>query len=702
MSAAAGFLAGLLIPSLAAAAAGSWAAEDAIRGRLVASVDATGQLERIPAGLHLELADGWKTYWRSPGDAGTPPTIDWSASGNVAGVRMQWPAPHRFSLFGIDTFGYTDEVVFPLELEVERPGEPVALRGTADILVCSDVCVPTTLSLSLDLPPGTAGIDPAAAGLIARYRARVPDDGRSSGISVQGAAVRAGDDPRLVVDVASTTLLQSPDLIVESERWSFGPPVVDRVAGGLRAELPIVSGPDAVTLPGEPVTITVLDETLAAEHRLTAASLARSSSWTAELLPMIALGLLGGLILNLMPCVLPVLSLKLMSVLGQQGREHRQIRVGFLVTAVGVLTSMLALAGILVGLRLAGAEIGWGMQFQQPLFLIVMSAAVIIFAANMAGAFEFRLPAAIATRMGQAGGDGMAGHFATGAFATLLATPCSAPFLGTAIGFAFARGPLEILAIFASLGLGLSLPYLAVALFPGLVELLPRPGRWMAKLRLILAAALAATAVWLLTILAAQTSAVLALGIGTALTAAVAAVAVAARVQRRYRPALVAIPLLLVAGTVLPAVSGPGTAVRSAPGLHWSAFDEAAIPRLVAEGRTVFVDVTADWCITCIANKSLVLEQPEVASALRAGTVVAMQADWTNPDPRIAGFLARHDRYGIPFNIVYGPGAPRGIVLPELLTAERVLTALDTAGAVERGGDVVAVERGPSPSEEAR
>lgn len=662
----------------ASAAAGPWASEQTVRARLVAATDAVGQDHDIHAGLQVSLDQGWETYWRSPGDAGSPPRADWSGSRNVGGVDWHWPAPTRFTLFGLETYGYRGEVLFPLTIHLERPGEPVSLRGTLELLVCSKICVPKTLALTLDLPAATAAADPEASNLIARSEAQVPDDGARSGLTVDQVAVEPGSPGVLKVRVSSREPLVAPDIIVESPKWSYGAPKLSLGADGrtATATLPVTSGPDAIGMRGSDVTVTVKDGLRASESRHAVGSAEASNrSWLKELAPFLGLALVGGLVLNLMPCVLPVLSLKLLAILRHRGQERRQIRRGFIATAAGVIVSMIALGAILAGLKVSGAAVGWGIQFQQPLFLAFLAGVLIVFAGNLAGLFEFTLPQRLATALAGMGGESLAGGFLAGAFTTILATPCSAPFVGTAIAFALARGPLDILAIFGALGIGLAAPHLLVAAFPAVTRALPKPGRWMLLVRFILATALVGTAVWLLTVLSAQTSWEAATSVAMAFIVMAAALAVRARIDARAAAALV-----LVA--VLGAAAGPaifsGTPTRTAT-TAWLPFDDGAIRRLVAEGQVVFVDVTADWCVTCRANKVLVIDAPEVAKALGQPHTAAMLADWTRPDPRISDYLARNSRYGIPFNAVYGPGAPRGIVLSELLTKAAVLDALRQA-----------------------
>jgi suppressor for copper-sensitivity B len=371
-----------------------------------------------------------------------------------------------------------------------------------------------------------------------------------------------------------------------------------------------------------------------------------------------------------MPCVLPVLSIKVMSLVKHGGGAQAAARASFLATAAGILVSFAVLAAGAIALRMAGVAVGWGMQFQEPLFIAFMALICVLFAANLWGLFEVPMPASFGRL-----GEGRAGAFATGVFATLLATPCSAPFVGTAIAFALGHGWVETLTVFLAMGLGLALPYLAVAIRPQIATALPRPGRWMLRLRVVLGFALIATAVWLGSVLLALSGEVAMVALAVLCLAMLAWLWQAAA---RWRlPGALA---LVIAGVALPA------ALPSANPEHretlagvWKPFSQDRLAALVANGETVLVDVTADWCITCQANKAAVLNRGEVAARLSSGTVAALKADWTRPDPAIQSYLASFGRYGIPFNVVYGPKAPGGITLPELLTEGVVLSAIDAA-----------------------
>lgn len=670
--------------------------------RLIAGVDAVGDLAEIPAGLAMRLAPGWKTYWRSPGDAGYPVSVDWAGSRNLASVDFAWPAPHRFTLFGLDTFGYADEVVFPLALRPERPGEPVGVVARVSYLICKEVCIPGEARLSLDLPSGTA--QPSAElQAIDRFASQVPDDGSSHGLALEQAV--AADALRLDLTVRSDFPLQAPDAIVEGPPGlHFAAPEVRLAENGRLAtlSLAVTAAADAPPLTQTRLTVTVVDAAPAGDASGAGAGgsrgLERTLTPTAPpglelggLFSVLGLALLGGLILNLMPCVLPVLSLKLLGVVGHGGGEARAVRTSFLASAAGVIFAFLVLAAALATVKAAGVAVGWGIQFQQPLFLAAMLLLLTLFACNLWGWFEIPLPGWLGNLAARGSGagrahQGLAGHFATGAFATLLATPCSAPFLGTAVGFALAGSTADLFAVFTALGIGLALPYLLVAALPGIATALPRPGPWMVTLRRILGVALAATALWLLTVLAAQLGYFAAVLAGFLLVAIGGALWLRRRLAPRLdRPAAMAVVVSALAMLLLvgaPPQGAPSPVLR-APA--WEAFDEAAIGRLVAEGKVVFVDVTADWCITCQVNKKLVLDDEEVATRLRGDGIVAMQADWTRPDDKIARYLASFGRYGIPFNAVYGPGAPQGVALPELLSREAVLDALSRVAGPDGG-----------------
>ncbi|SER94027.1 suppressor for copper-sensitivity B [Tranquillimonas rosea] len=645
----------------------------------------------ISAGLALDLGEGWKTYWRTPGEVGFPPEIDWTGSRNVDEVEFQWPAPERFTAFGIENFGYRDEVIFPLRIALEQPGQSALLSASVTLLACSDVCVPQDFNLSLDLPEG-ASIDPNSAARIADYASRVPVGAEAGGIRSATAHIDA-DATALTVTLRRSSPFQTPDVFPElGEGASLGAPDIRLGEDGrlLWARLPILSPPvDPTAVPSLTATDTRGWAVTATPDRLAAAppppySEARAATPLSSMVWIALTAFIGGLILNVMPCVLPVLSIKLSSAMKLDGAGRASVRWGFLASAAGVMTLMWGLAAVLFALRQAGVTVGWGLQFQNPVFLALMIGILAAFAANLAGAFEIALPAGLQTRLARAGtAGGHVGDFLTGAFAAVLATPCSAPFLGTAIAFALAGRGTDIALVFTFLGLGLAAPYLLVAARPGLVRHLPRPGRWMIALRVVLGLLLAVTAAWLVWVLqgVAGTTTMLAV---VGMTAALVLLLSLPRLRGAVRAGL-ALPLvgiMLFGAAYLADTSAPRA--LGAQVTDWVPFDRAEIARRVSTGEVVFVDVTADWCLTCKANKAVVLDREPVVSALAAEGISPMQADWTRPDPAISRYLEGFERYGIPFNAVYGPAAPDGIVLPELLSSEAVMAALDDAAGEER------------------
>lgn len=401
-----------------------------------------------------------------------------------------------------------------------------------------------------------------------------------------------------------------------------------------------------------------------------------------SLLAVLLLAVAGGLLLNAMPCVLPVLSLKVFGLVQSAAKGRAHVVKGCLATTAGVLVSFWTLAGVAVGAKLAGEAVGWGMQFQRPGFVTFLVVVVVLFALNMWGLFEIPLPARLSRLGGSGTGEGVGGHLMSGLFATLMATPCSAPFLGTAVGFALAQQPALIFAIFTAIGVGLALPYLLLAVAPGVARWLPRPGAWMATFKGVMGFLLAATAVWLFYVLAAQVSAEslayiqLAL-LGLALFTWLVSRDGAAPLTRRL--ATLGVAAAAVTAIVL-AINSPAAAAQGKVSKYhdWLAFDEAQAEALRAEGRLVFIDFTADWCLTCKTNERLVLETPEIAAAFAEHGVVPMKGDWTNPDDEIAAFLARYGKSAVPFYVLYRPGREPH-VFPEILTRQQVLDALAAA-----------------------
>ena len=682
------------------AGASEWIKTKQTAIRLISTTKTVGDSEALSLGLHFKLKPGWKIYWRSPGDAGFPPEPNWGRSENVESATLRWPAPERFSVFGLETLGYTREVVLPITVRRSNATSPLKLSGNVRYLVCDNICIPYDADVALRLDIGNESPS-RFAHLINRFDATVPSDGKRHRISIDTAETWSdGDGTWLRIKASSTLPFKAPDIFPEGPPIvTFSKPSITLEPKGHSVILDMrVFGTDELddqvgkTLAGRELTLTIVDGRRSAETKLNVyfanpKLTAQKPESEPTLLVILGLAILGGFILNFMPCVLPVLSIKLLSVLDHGGGKAKLVRLSFLASAAGILVAFLVLAITLIALKAGGMTVGWGIQFQQPWFLIFLTILMMGFACNLWGIFEIRLPFWVSHWSARSeNARGLSRHFLQGAFATLMATPCSAPFLGTAIGFSLARSWIEISTVFTALGVGLALPYLAVAAFPGLASRLPKPGPWMTTLRRFLGLALAATWVWLLFVLATN--------IGTIGSVVVGGLTVlAAGLLFFGRHAFLSITVAILTPFLVLGLLGKLPSKNAVENLainshysseseltkFWTEFNEAAIPELIARGKTVFVDVTASWCLTCQANKRLVLETEAVLQAFKTQQVVAMRADWTRPDPIISAYLARYGRYGIPFNAVYGPALPDGIVLPELLSRNEILDAFSRA-----------------------
>lgn len=589
--------------------------------------------DRIDGLLSIELASGWKTYWRSPGEGGVAPQIIWN---NGEQARWHWPAPSRFKISGLTTQGYHDRVAIPMTIAA-APGD--VLEGTLTLSTCSNVCLLTDYRLRLDFNQPADGDFRDA---FARAMRTIPAD---TGITNDLAAHRVGS--QLVITANAT------------DEWG---------------EIP-------ATLAGKALSLVLTNGEKAQQINLTTgADLAPAA--TVSLGKIVLFALLGGLILNLMPCVLPVMGMKLSAVL-QAGSDRGMVRLRFLATSAGILTSFALLALMVTILKLTGASLGWGIQFQNPWFIGLMVAVTFLFSLNLFGVVEMLLPSAAVSRLATAGGAGMAGSFCEGVFATLLATPCSAPFLGTAVAFALAAPLQELWLIFLVLGLGMAAPWLFVALFPQTAALLPRPGRWMNTLKMALGVMMLASSLWLTTLLGLHLGETAGGMLTLALTVAAPIALLVARPRATPAFWLVIIALAAFAGFQVRGLLAEGAIVSSpeanAQQIRWQPLSEAAIQSALADGKRVFIDISADWCVTCKVNEHRVLNQPAIISALAEPDVVALRGDWSKPSEPIARFLQSRNRYAIPFNQVYGPGVPQGETLPPLLDQQSVLNALTHA-----------------------
>lgn len=635
--------------------------------------------------LEVKLDKDWKTYWRSPGEGGTAPSINWELSSNLNSVDWHWPLPKRYEFLGVETLGYKHDVIFPMTFHLDDMNKPVFLSGKLTMSSCTSICVLTDYELSLDFNPEKLVPSVDAMVLYNKGNSLVPKP--STAVELTQVSY---DEAKKIVSIVATNKAgwTNPDVFVDGQskpvkQTSFLTPKIDVSGEQLIAQVPVNSWFGTPKLVGEPLSVTITDKDIAVELSKVADNKPVITLQNDSLLEVIGLALLGGLILNIMPCVLPVLGMKLSSVISAKGLERRQIRAQFIASALGILVSFWLLAGFLALLKVSGQALGWGVQFQSPWFIGAMMIITGLFAANMLGLFEIRLSSNTNTWLATRGGNSYGGHFVQGMFATLLATPCSAPFLGTAVAFALGANYLTLFAIFTALAVGMAAPWLLIALFPQLANALPKPGMWMNTVKTIFGLMMLVTSLWLLSLMANFFSLKIVIVIGV--------IALALLLSQLWRikgkrATLLTVGFLIIV-TAIGLIIGSLTADKWAKPLpqdhHWTPLNVEQIKQDVAQGKTVFVDVTADWCITCKANKVGVILQEPVYSALDQENIVLMRGDWTKPSDYVTNFLQSHGRFGVPFNIVYGPAAPNGIELPVILTSEQVLDALKQASSKE-------------------
>jgi thiol:disulfide interchange protein len=630
------------------------------------------------AGLFFKLDPGWHVYWQNAGDSGEPPSIKWNLPAGITAGPMQFPAPKRLPLGPLMDFGYENEVLFPIELKAESN---FAASGTANLsahvnwLVCREVCIPGRADLALPLAIGSAKgpVDPARQALFARFRSQLPQPLPSSvkavfSPSTGGFTLALEGKPASSAQffpLEQSQIANAAPQVVRSSGNSFE--ITLKKDESLQGQLSSLNG------------VLVLGD--GAAYVVHASSGTLASAGGADLLKVmrfLGLAFLGGVILNLMPCVFPVLFIKGLALIDSSRHEAAKVRTHGLVYALGILVSFWAVVALLLGLRAGGRQLGWGFQFQSPGFVAVMALLLFFLGLSLAGMFEIGLTVTN-TGSSLAARQGYAGSFFTGVLAMVVATPCTAPFMGAAIGFALAQSAAVSFAVFTALALGLAAPYLALTFQPAWMRFLPRPGAWMEVLKQATAAPIFATVIWLVWLFA-SSAGVDAL---TALLAAFLLLAIAGWILGRW-PAK-RLPSAFAVTVIALAVATPLFALWKFPAAAeasgtakagWQPYDRQAIEQYRTQGRPVFVDFTARWCLSCQVNERAVLNRSDVQRRLRDSGIVLMRADWTRHDEGIGSALSELGRSGVPTYVFYLPGQEPKL-LPEVLTPGLMFGALD-------------------------
>ncbi len=655
--------------------------------------------------LKLRPQPGWHVYWRNPGDSGIPTQIEWQLPSGMSAGAMQWPYPHQESLGELTNYGYSEETLHLIPIQVADTGLKT-LRAKAKWLVCKDICIPGEADLSLDVNVVDAPPQPQAAwqAAFARSRSQIPlaapeweaaytiADGDFS-LHIGGAQfsrnsrfeffplandllmhaaaqrIEVDSEKGLRLSQQLSAYFESPPeplegvLVVHEENQPAR-------AFQLRAQAGTV---DPVPLAKENTKAEAQAELKPIDRAATHRGIVPTSEQTLPLILLFAL--LGGLILNLMPCVFPVLAIKALSVMNARGESlgHRQAHA--LSYTVGVITTFLLVAAVLIGLRTGGQALGWGFQLQSPAIVFALTVVIFAMGLSLSGLANFG-SRWMGVGQNLASKPGLTGSFFTGALAVVVATPCSAPFMATALGFALIQTTPVALLVFAALGLGLALPFLLIGFIPALAAVLPKPGVWMETFKQLMAFPLYLTAVWLIWVLGGLTDRD---GMAIAMIGLVL-VAIAvwgfARARSGIGQGLAMLALFAAIALSFHPSMKVGTDKVQNLAQGWQPYSDARFEALRAQGRSVFVDFTADWCLTCKINERAALRSEKVRDLFRRHDVVLLVADWTRADPAITATLARYGRSGVPLYLASRDGADP-VVLPQILTADILISAFE-------------------------
>ena len=681
-----------------------------IESELVAQETGIAPGGTIYVALRQKIVPGWHTYWRNPGDAGEPTRIAWTLPAGWSAGDMVWPTPKKARLGPLLDYAYEGEVLIPVPITAAanaQVGTTISLNAQVSYLVCEQICIPEEAKLSLLLPVVAAPqADPKWGAIVGKVLADAPKpaglkavfklDGETLRLAVVGGPLKGADmagayfypySPKVIEHAADQVIERGPEGLTLTLKAGY-----DFVGGGTPpTEL---AGVIATKAGAWEVTAIAGDPPASASGLGAPPAEIAPATVAGGLLGALLFAFVGGLILNLMPCVFPVLSMKAASLAGH-AHDAGKTRLQGLMFLLGVVATFLALAGLLLAVRAGGAAVGWGFQLQSPLVIAGLALLMLLVALNMSGVFEIGTSVQNVGSGASAQG-GATGAFFTGALAVVVAAPCTAPFMAGALGYALTQPAIVALAVFLALALGFAAPFVAVAFIPALRKLLPRPGAWMDVLKKGLAFPMYGAALWLAWVFAQQAGPielgqVLGAGVLAAFGAWLYGLAQNRRAAGKSSPVSTILGLIAVVGAIALAASAalsakpPTTASASAevptgPGLAAEVWSPEKVKELQAAGRPILVDFTAAWCVTCQVNEKVAMSGPKVAEAFKAQNAVLLKADWTNRDPVIAKALAEFNRVGVPLYVVYPKNGGAPVILPQLLTEGMVIEAIEKAG----------------------
>jgi len=604
-------------------------------------------------GIKFSLQDGWKTYWKNPGDAGLPLKLRWKDSSKLIDHEILFPFPERYLEKGVRTIGYENDIIFPIKI---RPTTLAAFKSSLvlDFLVCREVCIPVSEVKEISLDFGN--IVKSKEFIQSLNKVPLKDKGTFQIIKKEirkenKLSFQVKDYPSNKGHIEVFGYSQETDVKVEE--------IKDE-----RNSIFLLNFGDKLENLNKPIFISISDGKKREEISLVIDKNKKSTN----LLYYLFLAFVGGLILNFMPCVLPILSLKLYSFVSLPRENFNKIRLNCISTIAGIVCSFLFLSALVIISREFGQTMGWGFQFQNIYFLGCITLIIFFFSLNLLGFFEIILPKEILSKVNSwLNIKGLKGYFFSGAFATLLATPCSAPFLGTAIGFSMLASNTNIIIIFVSISIGFATPYLCFLFFPQLIFFFPKPGERMINLRFSLGLLLFLTSIWLMNLLEVYIFIII---------LATVSILYASYVKKKnsFKKLVTFICFLIII------ISYSKKLYYNNDGIVWQKFHKESLETYIQSGKTVLVDVTADWCVTCQVNKLTTLDSNKLRDYVKLNNIITMRGDWTRNDIEILDFIKQFNRYGIPVNVVFGPNNKQGILLHEIITNDMLIDKLFIAG----------------------
>jgi len=647
-----------------------WSIGDSSKVRLISPYSQNNNKELL-IGLEYEMDPGWKTYWKSPGDGGFAQNISWENSANINNLEVLWPTPEKFQILGLTSLGYENNVIFPLKLEINDESQNTFVNLQVNFLICKDICIPGDARVFLEIPSGNKELTDNFF-IMERSLSFLPEHNfDSSYINNVNASIYKDNDNSLIKIIAETDKsFLNTNIFLHTP---FGLPVVKNSLVYSNNNKLITAefkyAKDLISKEQFPIEIIVQDQNhnfinmLDVQVKNISPPVKENNNY----IYFILISLLAGLILNVMPCVFPILSIKLMSVFSS---DQKNARVSFFTTAFGIIFSFILLGLVFLFLQYFKFSISWGMQFQQPYFLLFITLVIFLFMMNMFNQFEINLPSRVSNFSLLNNNNLYLKDFFNGFFATLMATPCSAPFVGTAITAAFTQNYLIGINIFLFMGIGMSSPYLLVATFPKLVNFLPKPGKWMIYVKYFLGLLLLATVIWLSNILLNFFS------LSFLILSLILFLILSYRKKIPYFQNIFTIVILLGI-FYLPSVKS----LQNNPALkydeRWLNFFEVDINQLVNKDEVIFLDITADWCATCQFNKVNIINSNKIIKLFEENNILLIRADWTRPNKKVNVFLEKYERFGIPFNAFFSKNFPNGILLSELLSEKEILETIN-------------------------